>query len=625
MMTPSVPDPSSRALAQLDDLVAAFEEALSRDGQADIAGFLPASNHILHDRVLSELIRVELEHDWEHGHPRPLAEYRQRFPDFFRNPDNLQAIAFEDYRLRRQAGQNVSPEEYEQIHGVCTDGWPRPQTQPDDNPLSMQLEEAARSYRAFRLFEGVEHDNLDAWLQSISAGADTPPGARFFHDLHHADAAAADRLAEGLVRMPEVGSEFLGFRLLGELGRGAFARVFLAEQAALASRRVALKVSPDAGAESQKLAQLQHTHIVPIYSVHRADPLQAVCMPFFGALTLADVLRDLHARPSLPQSGLELFSTLNERQHQVQTHRSEIRPPIAPGGGEAEPVVVRANPQATLKKLQGLSYVEAVVWLGQCLADGLAHAHERGILHRDLKPANVLLTDEGQPMLLDFNLAEDTKLRNSAAAALIGGTLPYMAPEHLQAFRTVPGIRARAAVSEVDTRADVYALGIILYELLAGRFPFASKPSGATPADIDRVVGLLLEERSRPPGPARQWNPAVSPAVDAILRRCLEPDPSRRYQSARQLQEDLQCQLDSLPLKHTREPSLRERLRKQLRRSPRLLPRALAAIAVLLLVAALGFALRTRHLSRVEDARETLRKTDKEILDIKFILITQRD
>src|SRR5207247_8782205 len=108
--------------------------------------------------------------------------------------------------------------------------------------------------------------------------------------------------------------------------------------------------------------------------------------------------------------------------------------------------------------------------LGSCLADGLAHAHERGILHRDLKPANVLLTDEGQPMLLDFNLAEDTKLRGSAAAALLGGTLPYMAPEHLEAFQN--GKR------EVDPRSDVYALGILLYELLAGRFPFANKPTG---------------------------------------------------------------------------------------------------------------------------------------------------
>src|SRR5262249_25264216 len=116
MMIPSRPDSVSRSL---DDFVAAFEEALYRDDPVDIGDFLPSSDHPLHDSVLSELIRVELEHDWEHGHPRPLAEYRRLFPDFFRNPDNLQAIAFEEYRLRRQAGQSASPEEYERAYGVC--------------------------------------------------------------------------------------------------------------------------------------------------------------------------------------------------------------------------------------------------------------------------------------------------------------------------------------------------------------------------------------------------------------------------------------------------------------------------------------------------------------------------
>src|SRR5262249_33032402 len=268
-------------------------------------------------------------------------------------------------------------------------------------------------------------------------------------------------------------------------------------------------------------------------------------------------------------SGAELLSSFNERQSQVATHRSlsrgqgsGVRGQGSTGGPSSltpDPCLLTAARRATLKRLQGLSYVEAIVWLGSCLADGLAHAHERGVLHRDLKPANVLLTDEGQPMLLDFNLAEDTKLRSSATAALIGGTLPYMAPEHLEAFRN--GKR------EVDARSDVYSLGILLYELLAGRFPFANKPATTSPSDVDRVVMQLLEDRSSLPPPARQWNPAVSPAVDAILRRCLEPDPARRYQSARQLHEDLQCQLDSLPLKHAREP-LGERIRKQFRPSP---------------------------------------------------------
>src|SRR5262249_24697215 len=141
-------------------------------------------------------------------------------------------------------------------------------------------------------------------------------------------------------------------------GRGAFGRVFLAEQPALANRLVALKVAPDAGGESQKLAQLQHTHIVPVHSLHRAGPLQAVCMPFFGVHTLADVLRDLRARPSLPLSGTELLSTLNVRQASTQLPAG-----IVERGGREESsslAVPRdpAKPQAmiplptTLKKLE---------------------------------------------------------------------------------------------------------------------------------------------------------------------------------------------------------------------------------------------------------------------------------
>ena len=120
-----------------------------------------------------------------------------------------------------------------------------------------------------------------------------------------------------------------------------------------------------------------------------------------------------------------------------------------------------------------LGYVQAVLWLVARLADGLAHAHERGILHRDLKPANILLGDDGEPLLLDFNLAADTKLRSHASAALIGGTLPYMAPEHLQALKD--GTRLP------DARSDLYSLGAILFELLTA--PAVSNPHRARSRD----------------------------------------------------------------------------------------------------------------------------------------------
>src|SRR4029077_10943873 len=98
-----------------------------------------------------------------------------------------------------------------------------------------------------------------------------------------------------------------------ELGKGAFGKVFVAQQGHMAGRLVALKVAAGLFTESQTLAQLQHTHIVPIYSYHHAQPFQAVCMPYLGSTTLAHVLADIRSHDCVPSSGKELLSTLNSR------------------------------------------------------------------------------------------------------------------------------------------------------------------------------------------------------------------------------------------------------------------------------------------------------------------------
>ncbi|MGH8906542.1 MAG: DUF6777 domain-containing protein, partial [Egibacteraceae bacterium] len=154
--------------------------------------------------------------------------------------------------------------------------------------------------------------------------------------------------------------------------------------------------------------------------------------------------------------------------------------------------------------------VRAIELVRHLLA-GLAYAHQRGIVHRDVKPSNVLLGEPDWPLLADFGVA---KLLADRATRLTGhgvaiGTLAYMSPE-------------QALNQRVDARSDLYAIGVILYELFTGQVPFE--------ADTPPVV--LLQHINTPPRPPRQLNPAIPPDVEAVMMRALEKDPNKRYQDA---------------------------------------------------------------------------------------------
>lgn len=157
----------------------------------------------------------------------------------------------------------------------------------------------------------------------------------------------------------------------------------------------------------------------------------------------------------------------------------------------------------------------------QC-ATALVAAHKRGILHQDIKPENIMLTPAGQVKVLDFGLARSlprasgVTTRDSLASAEFTGTLPYMAPEVLQE-------------RESDTRTDIFSLGVVLYEALAGRNPFRGEGFLAT---CERI---LHEE----PVPLRQLNPQVPPELERIVAKMLAKDPARRYSSAADLAVDL--------------------------------------------------------------------------------------
>jgi eukaryotic-like serine/threonine-protein kinase len=369
----------------------------------------------------------------------------------------------------------------------------------------------------------------------------------------------------GSPTFPEVGEMLAGFRLIWELGRGAAGRVFLAAQPSLADRPVVLKITRLGREEHLSLARLQHMFIVPLYSEHvlQARDLQVLCMPFLGGATLGQVLDLMRDQPPAERSGKGLISVLDQIQRRL---------PIASAAeGPYRDFLARS------------SYVAAICSIGACLADGLQYAHDRDLVHMDVKPSNVLLADDGQPMLLDFHLARKPIRPGGTAPTWMGGTPEYMAPEQTLAVECVR--QGRKISVGVDERADLYALGLLLYEALGGAHP----PS----------LGAV-------PRPLHQVNHLVSPGLSDIIHKCLCTDAADRYHDALSLATDLRCHLADLPLRGVPNRSPAERWRKWRRRRPQGLP--LTAFLVVLSCASLaaGIWVWTGYRHRVGESRAFL-------------------
>lgn len=303
--------------------------------------------------------------------------------------------------------------------------------------------------------------------------------------------------------LPSVGEQLDDYELLRELGRGSFGRVFLARQVSL-DRLIALKVSANRGNEARTLARLEHTHIVQVFSeqVDSRRNLRLLCMQYVAGTTLERLIEALGSRAPERRDGRAILDILD----------AEDTGPVA-----LDPTGLRER-----EFLAGCDAIEAACWVGARLAEALAHAHGLGVLHRDVKPANVLVNRYGRPLLADFNVAFTTRDDNME---LLGGTLAYMAPEHLEAFAAdVP--RADA----VDERADIYSLGMMLYELFSGQLP----PVTVSHGNVRATLSALAEQRRSGPPPLPPETVVPGP-VACVLRGCLDPDPHRRPVAAGEL------------------------------------------------------------------------------------------
>ena len=337
------------------------------------------------------------------------------------------------------------------------------------------------------------------------------------------------------------------FRVVGLLGQGGMGIVFRAYDPQL-DREVALKVQP-AGLsasprsadrfrrEARVLAQIRHPHIVAIHDVGATEEgVPYFAMDLVEGRTLAAVLEDAGTK------GIDAL-------------RSEHLLP-GPAGNQARPG----------------SYLDAAVRFVAKVADALQHAHQAGITHRDVKPSNLLVDPAGEPHLVDFGIARDgdNPAATSPETFAGAGTPAYMAPEQINED------------GAVGPWTDVYALGVVLYELITLQRPFV----GAT---SQQVLRRILEVE---PASPRRLHRRVSRDLETICLTALQKDPRRRYASARAFADDLASLQARRPIR-ARPPGRGARLVRFVRRNP--WPMALAGVALVAATAGvLGQGLRAR-------------------------------
>lgn len=556
-----------------------------------IADYLPDAS-TLRRAALLELIRVDMRHRWLRRTagepatpPKRLRDYSAEFPELA-VADLPAGLVYEEFVIRRHSGERVDPRD-------CLREYPdqaselRHLLNADDEDQSTRRAGPDESTRGD--FE-LDASTRGAWLDEstrLPVEATTRTGPPIDGDTTRVpdaseltryedpselmgDPADPTRATGGAATTPdtgalldriEIGQRIDDFDLLTSLGSGAFARVFLARQRSL-QRLVAVKISADHGTEPQTLAQLDHDYIVRVFDQRLLSELRTesgrrlrlLYMQFLPGGTLLGVLRWVRATPPAERSGQLLLDAVDA----AMEEKGEIRPTDSS---------VRAE-------LAGLSWPETVAWLGRRLAEALDYADSHGVLHRDVKPANVLLTAEAVPKLADFNISFSRNLDSASPVSYFGGSLSYMSPEQLEACH--PGAATSAA--DLDTRADIFSLGVVLWELLTGAKPFDDTTAGpGDHGDRTTLEAMLARRRSGVDTVAQDRVPPDCPAaLRRVLLTCLAPDRDQRWSSGAVLASQLELCLDERARDLVDPPphSWRKRLR------PWLMPLVVLAVAI---------------------------------------------
>ncbi|MFN0207080.1 MAG: protein kinase domain-containing protein [Planctomycetota bacterium] len=377
--------------------------------------------------------------------------------------------------------------------------------------------------------------------------------------------------------MPERLGEF---RLIRRLGGGGMGVVYEAEQTSLA-RIVALKlIRPEhlyfPGArerfrrEVETVAKLQHSGIVPIYTVGEEKGIPYFAMERIVGCTLADVLEHLGNTTIHKSTGRDFASIVAKRSIQNEGDAATI--PTAP-------------------LFEG-SWANVCLRIFRDVALALEHAHARGVIHRDLKPSNIFVTPDGRVLLFDFGLAASTGANTLTRSGSQVGSVPYMSPEVISGDS-----------KNVTASTDIYSLGVTFYELLTLHAPYLSET-------VDSTQRRILEGDPIPP---RRLNIAISNDTATVCLKAMDRDPARRYASAAALARDLTNILEQRPIE-AKPPTVFRKFQRWIERHP---AQSVALILGFLLLVGgpSGFAILTQvHNVEITNSldRETKEKTRAE-------------
>lgn len=319
-----------------------------------------------------------------------------------------------------------------------------------------------------------------------------------------------------------VSSEHFGdFRIIREIGRGAMGIVFEAEEGA-SQRHVAVKVLPFATnehmresfeREARTAAGLNHPHIVPVFDFGQSEGVCYYVMPVIEGVGLDWIIERLNGR-----QGVIRAADIRARFQRGDAAAEELNktlstsPRTKPGSSADSAVTDESAPLA-----EGIgrdSWLEMARICAQ-VADALQYAHSQGTLHRDIKPANLLLDAQGDAWITDFGLAKSSAELIDSGDTSPAGTLRYIAPEQF--------------TGRVDSRSDIYSLGVTLFELLTRTPIFGMQDRKGLVEQIEHAAVPRVRDRNK-------WVPFD---LDAIVAKATSKDPAQRYASAGRMRDDL--------------------------------------------------------------------------------------